>query len=92
MVDMTDIINSYQDRFKAKYAGRITRQQTRAMSAVLDCRTARYGLMKLDCNACDFHTSNYQAGGKRAAWSTVLVPWLDVILTVTGVALPSTTV
>ena len=66
MVDMTDIINSYQDRFKAKYAGRITRQQTRAMSAVLDCRTARYGLMKLDCNACDFHTSNYHSCGNRA--------------------------
>jgi hypothetical protein len=66
MINMTDIIRRYQDRFKTKYAGRITRQQKRAMSAVLDCRTARYGLMKLDCTACDFRTTHYHSCGNRA--------------------------
>lgn len=66
MIDMADILNRYQGRFKAKYAGRITWQQSRAMEATLDCRTARYGSMTLDCTACDFHTSNYHACGNRA--------------------------
>lgn len=66
MIDMTDIIKRYQGGFEEKYAGRITRQQMRAMSAVLDCRTARYGLMTLDCSACDFHTTSYHSCGNRA--------------------------
>ena len=66
MIEMVDIIKRYQKRFSTKYAGRITRQQTRTMSAVLDCRTARYGLMTLDCSACDFHTTRYHSCGNRA--------------------------
>lgn len=80
MVHMTDIIENYQTRFNAKYAGRITRQQTRAMSAVLDCRTVRYGLMKLDCSACDFHTSKFHSCGHRACPSCQnydTTQWLD---------------
>ncbi len=65
-MEMTDIIERYQDAFNIKYKGLITAPQRRAMSAVLDCRTARYGLMKLDCTACDFHTTNYHSCGNRA--------------------------
>lgn len=65
-MEMIEIIEQYHAQFKAKYHGRITRQQTRAMEAVLDCRTARYGMMKLDCTACDFNTLHYHACGNRA--------------------------
>lgn len=65
-MDMTDIIERYQGKFNIKYKGRISTQQRRAMSAVLDCRTARYGLMKLDCTTCDFNTTNYHSCGNRA--------------------------
>lgn len=65
-MDMSDIIDRYQGKFNAKYAGRLTRQQSSAMQAVLDCRTARYGSMKLDCSACGFHTTNYHSCGNRA--------------------------
>jgi len=80
MVHMTDIIENYQGKFNAKYAGRITRQQTRAISAVLDCRSARYGSMILDCSACDFHTSKYHSCGHRACPSCQnydTTQWLD---------------
>jgi len=65
-MELSEIIKQYQDKFNIKYKGRITAQQRRAMSAVVDCRTARYGLMKLDCTACDFNTVNYHACGNRA--------------------------
>ena len=65
-MDLTDILRKYQGKFKTKYARRITRQQSKAMNAVLDCRTARYGSMALDCTACDFHTLNYHACGNRS--------------------------
>lgn len=65
-MEMTDIIERYHDKFNIKYKGRITVQQRRAMSAVLDCRSARYGSMKLACTACDFHTINYHSCGNRA--------------------------
>ena len=65
-MDMTDILRRYQGRFTAKYATRVTRQQLKAMNAVLDCRSARYGSMALDCTQCDFHTLNYHACGNRA--------------------------
>jgi hypothetical protein len=65
-MDMTDIIKRYQGDFKLKYAKRITQQQLRAMQAVLDCRSDRYGSMALDCTECDFHTLNHHACGNRA--------------------------
>jgi len=65
-MEITDIIERYQDKFNIKYKGCITAQHRRAISAVLDCRTARYGLMNLDCTACDFNTTNYHSCGNRA--------------------------
>jgi len=43
----------------------MTRQQTNTMQAVLDCRTARYGMMALDCSACDLHSTHYHSCGNR---------------------------
>lgn len=65
-MDMTDILNRYHDKFKSHYGKRITNQQSKAMNAVLDCRSARYGSMALECSACDFYTLKYHACGNRA--------------------------
>jgi len=65
-VDLTEILQSYQGRFKQRYAGRISHQQSNAMNAVLDCRSARYGSMALNCTSCDRHSLSYHACGNRA--------------------------
>ena len=65
-MDMTDILNRYHDKFRTRYAKHITNQQSKAMNAVLDCHSARYGSMALECSACDFHTLKYHACGNRA--------------------------
>ena len=46
-MELNKIIHQYQTRFQEKYGKRMTRQQTNTMQAVLDCRTARYGMMAL---------------------------------------------
>jgi hypothetical protein len=50
MIAMTSIIERYQTRFRTKYRDKITRQQIRAMDAVMDRRTALYGSMSLGCD------------------------------------------
>ena len=65
-MELTKILRRYQDKFQTRYASSITPQQTKAMNAVLDCRSARYGSMALDCTECDFHTLNYHACGNRS--------------------------
>ena len=66
MIALTSIIDRYQTRFRAKYRDRITRQQIRAIGAVMDCRTARYGSMALGCDDCDQQSIQYHACGNRA--------------------------
>ena len=63
---LLSILKSYRADFEAKYAQSITRQQTKAINAVVDCRSARYGATALDCSQCDYHTLNYHACGNRA--------------------------
>jgi len=65
-MELTEIILPYQARLQEKYGKRVTRQQTNTMLAVLDCRTARYGMMALDCSACNFHSTRYHSCGNRA--------------------------
>lgn len=66
MMDLTEILRNYQGKFKMKYAGRTTGQQLAAMKAVLDCRSARYGSMALDCSSCDFQSLAFHACGNRS--------------------------
>ena len=65
-MELNKIIHRYQARFQEKYGKQMTRQHTNTMQAVLDCRTARYGMMALDCSACDFHSTRYHSCGNRA--------------------------
>jgi len=66
MIALTSIIDRYQTRFRTTYQGRITKQQIRAMDAVMDCRTARYGSMALGCDDCEQQSIQYHACGNRA--------------------------
>ncbi len=65
-MELTDILRRYQGRFKTRYASSITPQLTKAMNAVLNCRSACYGSMALDCTECDFRTLSYHACGNRS--------------------------
>jgi hypothetical protein len=66
MVSLTSIIERYQSRFQVRYSKKITRQQTKAMDAVLACRTARYGSMALVCDDCDWLSVRHHTCGNRA--------------------------
>ena len=66
MIALTSIIARYQAKFRSQYRGKITRQQIRAIDAVMDCRTARYGSLALGCDDCDQQSIQYHACGNRA--------------------------
>lgn len=66
MITLTSVIERYQSRFRTRYRNKITRQQIRAMDAVMDCRTARYGSMALGCDDCNRQSIQYHACGNRA--------------------------
>ncbi len=66
IMDLTEIIDTYAARFKTAYAAKVTRSQLNAMNAVLDCRTARYGKMLLNCTPCHLQQSRFQSCGHRS--------------------------
>lgn len=65
-MDLTEIIDAYEKRFKTAYDAKITRAQINAINAVLDCRTARYGKMLLNCTPCHLQQSRFQSCGHRS--------------------------
>jgi hypothetical protein len=65
-VDFIEIIERYQGRYQEKYVSRITRDQVKALDAVLACRTERYGKILLNCSSCDIQQVCYQACGHRS--------------------------
>lgn len=65
-MDLIEIIERYQARFREKYATRITRGQRKAIAAVLDCRTGHYGTVQLHCSSCTRQQFSYQPCGHRS--------------------------
>lgn len=65
-MELASITHRYLGRFNAHYADRITRQQTHAINAVLDCHTERYGKILLNCHPCDIELSRFQSCGHRS--------------------------
>jgi len=66
MVTLTSIIERYRHKLHRQYGARMTSQQIRALDAVIDCRTARYGSMALGCDDCHQQSIQYHACGNRA--------------------------
>jgi hypothetical protein len=66
MMDLSGIIDRYQDRFRARLADRLQREHHRALAATLACRTERYGKMQLDCGHCDLQLSRFHSCGHRS--------------------------
>jgi hypothetical protein len=66
MIELTSIIDRYRSKLQAAYGANMTRQQNRAIDAVMDCRTARYGSMALGCEDCDKQSIRHHACGNRA--------------------------
>jgi hypothetical protein len=66
MESLLPILERYQGPFLAHYADRLTRDQRRALDAMRDCRTARFGEMQLRCSACHYHHSAFHACGHRS--------------------------
>lgn len=65
-MDLTAIIDRYRSRFDQQYGVRTTRQINRAINAVLDCHSERYGEMLLHCSPCDNQQSYFHACGHRS--------------------------
>lgn len=65
-MDLTKIIETYQSRFRDKYASRITHQHVSALEAALACHTERYGKMVLNCSPCHIQQSRFHACGHRS--------------------------
>lgn len=51
-MELLPILERYQGRLREHYADRLTHDQRRALDAMLDCRTARFGEMQLHCQTC----------------------------------------
>jgi len=66
MMDLTAIIERYQGRFRDHYASRITPDLRNALSAVLDCCSARYGEMVLNCSSCHWQQTRFHSCGHRS--------------------------
>jgi hypothetical protein len=66
MMDLSSVIEHYQARFREQYAGRLTRDQHHALNAVLDCRSARYGEVVLNCTTCDSLQTRFHSCGHRS--------------------------
>ena len=66
MMNLTTIIERYQSTFNTQYAERISSNQRKALSAVLACRTERYGEMRLRCSACHWQQSCFNSCGHRS--------------------------
>ncbi len=66
MMELANIIENYQSRFKAKYADRITRQHVSALNAVQACQTERYGKMILRCEPCHTQQTRFHSCGHRS--------------------------
>jgi len=65
-MELLPILERYQAAFGARYAHRLTRDHHRALAAMLDCRTARFGEMQLHCQACRHQYSAFHACGHRS--------------------------
>lgn len=65
-MDIAAIIERYQDRFMAQYGHRLSRDQRRALDAILACRTGQCGEILLDCPACQQVQSRYRSCGHRS--------------------------
>lgn len=65
MIELANIINRYQKRFIDKYGDRVSDNQQRAMGAIQDCHTQRYGKMALQCSSCDWQQCRYHSCGHR---------------------------
>ncbi len=63
---LTTIIEQYRNGFEHQYRSKITRQIRRAIDAVLDCHSERYGQMLLQCSPCDQRQSHYHSCGHRS--------------------------
>lgn len=63
---LASILERYQQRFEQRYAMRITAPMRHAMAAVLDCRTQRYGEIRLQCPQCQSQASRFHSCGHRS--------------------------
>ncbi|MCB1677402.1 MAG: transposase zinc-binding domain-containing protein [Halioglobus sp.] len=65
-MELATLIERYQDRFIRQYGHRLTRDQRRALTAMLACRTAQCGEILLDCPACHDAQTRYRSCGHRS--------------------------
>ena len=65
-MELTTIIERYRNRFDQQYGLQTTHQLNRAIDAVLDCRSERYGKMLLHCPPCNNQQSYFHACGNRS--------------------------
>jgi hypothetical protein len=65
-MDITTVIENYQDGFSAQYGHRLSRNQRHALAAMLACRTEQCGEILLDCPACQEAQTRYRSCGHRS--------------------------
>jgi len=65
-MDLLSILKRYQGPLLAQYGHRLGTAQRHALQAMQDCRTARYGQMRLACSDCPWTQSAFHACGHRS--------------------------
>jgi hypothetical protein len=65
-MDLLTILERYQARLLADYGQRLSGPQRQALQAMRDCRTARYGEMRLACAECQWSQSAFHSCGHRS--------------------------
>ncbi len=65
-MELTSVIKHYQDALDTRYGAQITPEHEQAVGAILDCRTARYGEMILNCETCEQQHHHFHSCGHRS--------------------------
>jgi|TARA_B100001964_G_C14224678_1_gene597049 hypothetical protein len=63
---LQQLIPRYRAAFEQRYGHRTTAQQRAALSAIVDCRSERYGKLQLHCQGCQLDQFAYQSCGHRS--------------------------
>lgn len=65
-MELTAVIEQYQERLQARYGAHITPAQQHALDAIMACRTERYGEIVLNCQACEQQQRRFHSCGHRS--------------------------
>lgn len=63
---LASIIQHYRKQFFQQYQKKVSTQQHRALTSILECRSERFGQMQLECGNCHDQQSVFHSCGHRS--------------------------